>query len=308
MGASILMRTATAVLGVLPLVPCPTASGEEPKEVVRAALDAIRDNYGRIHDGSATIQTRITDRSVSKPETKRFESDGLVIEVKTAPESRSTESVIFRGDHVLSRIKDQTTGGEEIFLRLGDAWKVYSGRMNRLQIVDREGLPDRFPIDPRDVGAPSIRTSLIETLNSPDVAEAAMADSRGVPIGRIVRSRRLGPESLFSTTYEFSPRDRFLLKRRIETLNGDVTSILDVEYQDVLDGEAKFLKTASWKFYDAKFPLENLITDAWRQEVRIEVEELSLNQGVDEARFGELSLPKDVEVFDSSSAKEDRPR
>lgn len=297
---------AAAILAVLSLIPRP-ASGDEPKSdvVIRAAIDAILANDRLIQDGTARITTTVTDRSVTKPETIRSETDGgLVAVLSRAPVARTTESVTFRGADVLARIEGRDGSCDQLFLRRGDSWKVYTRSMNRLQIVDREGLPDRIPVDPREIGSGSIRRSLIDRLNAPDVAEAAMIESAGARIGRVVRIMKtdVGVES--RTFYEFSPDDRFLLRRAISTIDGNVISILDLNYQDVLDGRAKFLKSSSLKFYAPKSPLEALDPEAWHQEVRVDVQELTLNRGVDDEAFDELSLPKDVEVFNSSA---DRP-
>ena len=297
---------AAAILAILSLIPRP-ASGDEPKSdvVIRTAIDAILANDRLIQDGTVRTTTTVTDRSVTKPETIRSETDGgLVAALSRAPETRTAESVTFRGGDVLARIEGRDGSCDQLFLRRGDTWKVYTRSMNRVQIVDREGLPDRIPVDPREIGSGSIRSSLIDRLNAPDVAEAAMVESAGARIGRVVRIVKTDNGVESRTIYEFSPEDRFLLRRAISTVDGRVVSILDLNYQDVLDGRAKFLKSSSLKFYAPKSPLEALAPETWHQEVRVDVEELTLNQDVDDEAFDDLSLPKDVEVFDSSA---DRP-
>ena len=129
-------------------------------------------------------------------------------------------------------------------------------------------MPRVFPVDPREMAADGAHRSVADVLREDRIVSAEVSHTEdGSPEIHIVTSKAQDDE----TRYTFAAASGFL-PCRVETRwpDGSLLQVVDVTYQSVLDGRAKFLKRARRRFYSQGFTRGPQAT-GWHQQLTSEV-------------------------------------
>ncbi len=275
------------------------AEGNQSNVILKAAISAIRSNYEKINDGNVVIETVNLDKTITasrKTKSRLAGKPGTVVELSFEPEVHAIEKIIFDHDKVLYKREDKTLNINESLMKSNNEWHSYIQGSSLMEIVADEQLPRKLPVDPREIGSQTIGRNLADLLLSLKLDDAVLLEDGNNPVGKITFRQGSDATGYLTVTYYFDTKNNFLPSKRIESFNDDLVNVLDIEYQDVLSGTAKFLKTASYKFYPKKTRISPDNESQWQQQIKYEVKELSLNAGVAAATFRELDIPDGTRV------------
>ncbi len=156
-----------------------------------------------------------------------------------------------------------------------------------------------MPIDPREVGAVFTSMGLADLLRSRELVDARLIGRRdSMTVAQVVVKTGVDRNE-----YEFDSSVGFLPTRKCTTIlsDGSLKSCLEVSYQEVLDGRARFLKEAVEKFFPPGVA-ESPADTGWRQRIRQTVTELRINQEVQESVF-DIHVPVGTVVSDRITKK-----
>jgi outer membrane lipoprotein-sorting protein len=268
---------------------------QQPKDVVEMVIRAMARNYEQIKSAEVTIDVSSEeDRSVLparllKPDPKPREFDNVMVVVSTS--FKHTERVIMRGENLRYEVHRNREIAQTTVCQAG---KVFGYEPATKQLNVRWRRDFRVPLmDPREIGTIDSSISLAELLRSKELVEARLVNREdSTSVARIVL--KYGPDQL---QYEFDESVGFLPTLKVATKpDGTVKTWLQISYQDVLDGKAKFVKEVVRRTFPPrgpKTPTEN----GWYQRMRYTVTKLQINPEVDDKTF-RIDVPRDTFVFD----------
>ena len=274
-------------------------ANDRSDDLVRMVIDAIRSNYSMIKTADVSISEISEDARVRKLDSSvKRNAHGGEIRITRVPRAEWKVRVVTQGDDMrLDRVPSESGPrfGEESRACLNGVWTHYTPGSSAAWIHKTEDLPGMFPEDPRQLGSDDVRRSVIDILREDRLVSAELTKSEaGEALVRVVAESN----KVVRTTYEFGAKSGFLPVRLMTRWpDGSVLQLVDFEYQDVLDGKAKFLKRLTRRFF-AKGATEKPATTGWRQSLVREVEGLVLNEAIRSERF-EIELPPNTRVCDN---------
>ena len=274
-------------------------------ELVSLAIDSITRNYSLIKTAQLTIRQVSENTYLPKPGVyvRRTPSGRKVrdtIRSRQSPRTEWTLRIALRGSDIrVDRSSAASTSSKpspETHAFVNGVWTQYVPDVSAAWIRRPEELPRLLPLDPRRPAADHAQRDVTDVLHQGTIVSAILTTSpEGKPLVRIVvRSEDGSP-----TTYDFAGEANFLPTRVMTRWpDGSLLQLVDIEYQDVLDGKAKFLKRMSRRFF-AKGVTSSPTTIGWRQHLSQEVTgNLRLNDGIADAVF-EVRLPSGTRVTDN---------
>jgi hypothetical protein len=261
-------------------------------------IDAVNANYSQIRSAYAVLSDVTQDSTVEKQEeiTRRLPGGEAIIWKLPRMELKGTWWL--RGDDL--RYDQEPLGSTpaslaRIIVRKEGVWTQYSPNSSHAWIRRTESLPGFFLADLREIGSESVKRGMVDVLREDWIVSAQLVQNDS-PQGfvRIITERPSGDR----TTYEFAVEEN-LLPTRFYTKRGDgsLVQFAEIEYQDVLEGRAKFLRRMTRRYFDkgvTDIPSE----EGWRQWISLEVVELELNREVPDELFA-LEFPPGTRVDDT---------
>lgn len=290
-----------AALGILACC-VPPARGAPPSsdQLVGMAIDAVRSNYALIESAKCTLREIRTDATAAKPGVAvRKMPGGGQVRVVHWPRMQWDVRVTLRGDDL--RVDRKPAGsaagfGPETRMFSKGIWTQYTPGSSSAWVHRTEDMPGMFPLDPRQLGSDDARRSVLDILREDRIVSAGLATSTdGKAIVQIVARTARGVR----TTYEFDSEANFLPTRFWTNWpDGSVLQLVEIQYQDVLDGRAKFLKKLTRRFF-AQAVTQVPSASGWRESFSREVVAIVLNGPVAADTF-QLDLPPGTRVSDNT--------
>lgn len=288
------------LLGGLPSRGPAEAAQPGRDELVGLVIDAMENYFGPIETAELTVREVVEDATVAQRKvTVHKTPDGRQVRVSRTPRRESYAHVLLgHGDLRVDRAR--RADGTAVFERLAridGIWTQHVPESGAAWIRRPNGMPGMFPIDPRQVGSQDIRRSLIDVLREDTILSARLTRSPGGEDRvRIVAKPLQGTP----TTYEFSGSVGFLPTRfTTRWPDGSLLQLTDYQYQDVLDGKAKFLKKVTRAFF-AQGVTRQPREDQWRQRIIREVTgAIVLNRPVAREAIA-ITLPPGTRIYDAT--------
>jgi len=279
-----------------------TATAAEPRasELVGLVIDAIEKNFAAIDTADLRVHEVMEDATVAERKvTVTKLPDGSEVHVTRAPHSEWYGRILIRShDFRIDKLPGADAKGViESHAFVDGTWTQYVPGSTAAWIRKPRGMPGMFPLDPRQVGTDDIRRSVIDILREDTIVSAQLTtSSRGGGLIRIVAK----PASGVRTTYEFSAAANFLpIRLSTRWPDGSLLQLVDYEYQDVLNGHAKFLKKVTRSFF-RKGATRKPPADGWRQRVVRElVGPVVFNKPISKTAVA-ITLPPGTRVSDST--------
>ena len=284
---------------LLPQAPARGELDDNEAALVRMVLDAMEANYNVIRTAELTVREEVRDAGVKQESVQRFEApSGGTVEVIRRPVSNWLLHVKIDAEKV--RI-DRSQGGAakklvETFVFAGDECVQFVRGAQAAWIRRRGELPGMLPLDPRQFGVDDIRRDIPRIFEEDDIASAAIIrDDHGQSLVEIVTQSPKGSQAM----YEFSEAASYLPTRRLTHWpDGSVLQVIDVSYQEVGDGQARFPRRLRQRFY-SEGAAQTPDDPDWRQQLTREVAgEIAVNHSIPEDVF-QFQMPAGVRVSDN---------
>lgn len=280
-------------------MPGETAAASVRSPIVQMVLDAIDANYGAIDSARLTFAEERRDAGVTEETVTRhaMPSGGVAVVTRT-PIVRSRLKVWLAAD----RLRVDCLPGEAgesrraTFVVANNRCTQYVDGHQAAWVRRLGEMPGMLPLDPRQYGLADIRRDFRHVFQEEQIAEAAVdRDEHGEALVRIVTQSPTGAE----TIYEFRESAGYLPTRLLTHWpDGSVLQVIDVEYQEVSEGEARMPKLLTQRFY-AKGVAKMPDSPAWRQQMQREVVgQIAVNEEVASSVF-DLQMPDGVRVSDN---------
>lgn len=221
-----------------------TRPPHEAKAILERIVRAVASNRAQLRDVRAEILVVNENHLVQRPtRTTIHNQDGTTDISGAIARTTHRERIAISGD----RLRYEITGPsnfdwnpDEAWLIKPGEWQLYQAEPNRLQIWSRpEQVPGRFPIDPRDYGAPLLSFALQKWLESLEARSAQLVpQSNGTLLARL---RLTKGENAF--LLECRSTDGFLPSLLVTSYKSGLCLSSEIQYQPVLDGKAWFPKS-----------------------------------------------------------------
>jgi len=276
------------------------AEAQQPKDVVDMVVRAMAHNYEQIKSAEVTIEVKSEeDRSVLpayllKPDPKPRQDPNILGVFSVA--FRHTQHVIIRGEDLRYELHRNDGISQTTVCKAGKVFDYVpaTGQLNIRWTRDFR-MP---PMDPREVGTADSSVALADFLRSKELVDARLVKREASStIARVVLKYERA-----QVQYEFDSSLGFLPTLKVATNpDGSVISWLQISYQDVLDGKARFVKEAVERFFPpgaTKTPTEK----GWHQRIRYTVTKLQINPEIDDKAF-QMDMAADTRVYDWTKGK-----
>ena len=218
---------------------------ETESALVDTVIAAIQDNYSKIHTVRASIRSDQKDSTVDGVVVEKFERENVTTIVERRARSSWLQKIIIDGHSFRT---DSTRSDSDVvshtLLFTDGYWTSYTPSEGKPFAMIRapEDMASVPNPDPREIGATDIRRPFVDALRTSQIASAEYV--RSEQGGEIIKIITHGDGDM-RTVYEFRSQANFLPTRSyLMAIDDSIVSILDITYQDVLDGNAKFLKSA----------------------------------------------------------------
>jgi hypothetical protein len=250
-------------------------------------LDALRSNNQHIKTAQLKVREVLEDAAAEKPRAIVSKlPDGGESRVLLAPRMEWEVEILLRGDDVRTDrrpLGPKLGEGEETLACFQGTWTQYTPQHAAAWILRRTDLPGMFPIDPRQVGSADIQRSLEDILREDRVSSARLITfSEGESVVEVEVTSRSGT----TTMYEFGEKANFLPTRLMTRWpDGSILQLVDFEYQDVLDGQAKLVKKVSRSFFAQGATLKAANTGWWQRLTREVVGDVIVNKSLTDNQF-----------------------
>jgi hypothetical protein len=271
------------------------AEAQHPKDVIDMVIRAMAHNYEQIQSAEVTIEVNSEeDRSVLpayllRPDPKPRQDPNSVLVASVS--FGLTQHVILRGEDL--RYEVHRNGGiSQTTICKGGKVFDYVPATGQLDIRWRRDFRVP-PMDPREIGAVDGSVALADLLRSKELVDARLVQRKeSTTVARVVL--KYGPDRV---QYEFDSSVGFLPTLTVATKpDGSVKSWLQISYQDVLDGKARFLKEAVRRSFPPRGP-KTATENGWYQRLRYTVTKLQINPKVEDKTF-QIDVPNDTFVYD----------
>lgn len=275
------------------------ADGTSGRQLIDKILAGIEKNNSRIKSVETTIESVHIDPTVTKREVREFETPtGAKVTTVRQPRSVSQSKLILRGEEVRadSRGDDRT----ETWLFSGGVWTQYVHESNTAWIRNPDQMPGMHPIDPRNFASTEIRESFTDGLRTGKVIDAEITqDAAGHPIATALIEFTGGKRKGRRYRCHFDPTKNYLPTQVAYLLDdGSVNVLIELSYQEVIDGSTWFLQTATRKIFYPGATAADL--DRWNSKsVWTIAEKLHVNRDIPDEAF-EIDFPDGTLVRDSA--------
>jgi len=271
------------------------AETQQPKDVVDMVIRAMGRNYEQIKSAEVTMEVNSEeDRSVLpayllKPDPKPRQDPNILDVFSVA--FRHTEHLVIRGEDLRYEVHRNDGISQTTVYKAGKVFD-YVPTTGQLNIRWRRDFRVP-PIDPRDVGTIDSSMALADLLRSKELVEARLLKREdSTTVARVVLKYERD-----RVQYEFDSSVGFLPTLKVATSpDGSVKSWLQISYQDVLDGKARFVKEAVRRSFPPDGP-KTPTEKGWYQRMRYTVTKLQINPEVDDKAF-QIDVPVDTFVYD----------
>ena len=300
-----LLSGVVVVLGAMAPWLCDAVYGADPTDdrLVSMVINAIEANYSQIETARVVFHETHEDPTVEEDQelTSTLPGGGQVT-VWKSPRRECNGTYLLRGDDVrveLDPVKEGGPVGKRTFLRKDGVWTQYVPGKSQAWIRRQQKMANRPPLDLRELASDGVRRGVIDLLREEKVVSARLVDHEGRSVARVVVEKSAQSQR----TYEFAAEENFLPTRVYTERRDDdsLIQVVDIEYEDVLDGRAKFVRRMDTRFF-AKGATKVPTSTDWRKRITLAVLECDLNTELDERAFV-LDVAIGTRVVDSVKQK-----
>jgi hypothetical protein len=292
--------------GTLPARPIAVVT--DPKQAIGRIAQHIKDNDARLRAVRVILQTKFTDRSVTKREevNANLPNGGRAHYVRL-PFSVRRERVLISGEKLLRESMDED--GEITAFEDG-VWTQYVPKSKTAWLRLPEQMPGTSPLDPRNIASLDQRWRFIDRLQGDrvlDVGPSRTPDGQPRVTALMEHAFDSGGQERYRC--EFDPARNDLPTRVVFLRDGNkIGIVLDITYQEVIPGTAWFLQKATTKFFGGELAVSP-DSEAWRQMTIVETKGTAhVNEPLDPDAFV-VKLPEGTRISDAvhlSSEKRSR--
>jgi len=268
----------------------------------RKIIAAIKDNYRRIPVAHCKIVSTILDPNVKEHRTVRQKlPNGGLITFEQNPRVTIEMELIAGGSNFRVDCVHKETGAPSSSAMHDGIWTDYSPRNQWAARWYRADMGGVNNFDPRNIGASTQKEVFLEELAGDRVARHETVKTEHSEWIALDMERFI-PAIPATIKYrcEFDPRLNYLPRRIIhyDREKGQIVSVLDIEYQEVVKGSAWFLKKSTQRFFAIRHA-QTPDDKGWTQQMTTEVGPIRTDETFADRAF-EIPIAPGIQLRDNT--------